>query len=273
MGDEIEIQRGPRAVFTFGRFNPPTMGHKALIEAVIAAAIRPPERWEGMEAGSPPPPPADAYIFPSSSLSEPRRNPLTVKQKIAIIKRAFPDPSMVRIIDTTEINSPVFALRALREAGYTDITVVVGEDERGSSFGKCLRGVKCVVAPRPEGFNSENLTKISGTKVREAALKWLKEDSDSAKAYFAEGLMAGDEPYTEEELEEKAGQIVEGTERAGGRSASAKTRTARTMYACKTPGCSFHSSSKAALKRHKHAETEGGGKRMRKKLRQTRRKR
>ena len=271
MGDEIEIQRGPRAVFTFGRFNPPTMGHKALIDVVIATAMKQPERWEGMEAGALPPPPADAYIFPSSTLSEPTRNPLTVKQKIAIIKRAFPDPNLVRIIDTTGINSPVFALRALREAGYTDITLVVGEDERGSSFGKCMPGVKCVVAPRPEGFNSENLTKISGTKVREAALKWLKEDSDSAKAYFAEGLMAGDEPYTGEELEEKAGEIVEGTERPGARSASA--RTARTIYKCETPGCSFHSRSKAALKKHKHAKTEGGGKRPPKKLRQTRRKR
>ncbi len=246
MGDVIKKQRGPRTVFTFGRFNPPTMGHKALIEAVIATAMKDPERWEGMEAGAPPPPPADAYIFPSSTLSQPRRNPLTVEQKIAIIERAFPEPGIVRIIDTTEINSPVFALRALREAGYTDITVVVGEDDRGSSFGKCLRGVKCVLAPRPEGFNSENLTKISGTKLREAALKWLRGGSDSAKAYFAEGLMAGDEPYTAEELEEKAGQIVEGGERPGAHSASAKGK--------------------------KHARTGGGGKRPRKKLRQTRRK-
>jgi hypothetical protein len=271
MGDEIEIRKGPRAVFTFGRFNPPTMGHKALIEAVIATAMAAPKRWEGMEAGAAPPPPADAYIFPSSTLSEPRRNPLTVKQKIAIIKRAFPDPNLVRVIDTTGINSPVFALRALRDAGYTDITIVVGEDERGSSFGKCMPGVKCVVAPRPEGFNSENLTKISGTKVREAALKWLKDDPE-AKDYFARGLMTGDERYTGEELEEKAGQIVEGMERAS-RSPSAKVRTARTIYKCETPGCSFHSSSKAALKKHVHAKTEGGGKRPRKKLRQTRRKR
>jgi hypothetical protein len=271
MGDDIEIRKGPRAVFTFGRFNPPTMGHKALIEAVIATAMKLPERWEGMEAGAAPPPPADAYIFPSSTLSEPRRNPLTVKQKIAIIQRAFPDPNLVRVIDTTDINSPIFARRALAEAGYTDITLVVGEDERGSSFGKCMPGVKCVVAPRPEGFNSENLTKISGTKVREAALKWLKGDPE-AKDYFAQGLMVGEEPYTAEELEEKAGEIVDGMERAS-RSASAKAQTARMKYKCETPGCIFRSSSKAGLKKHVHSKTEGGGKRPRKKLRQTRRKR
>jgi nicotinic acid mononucleotide adenylyltransferase len=271
MGDEIEIQKGPRAVFTFGRFNPPTMGHKALIEAVIATAMAEPNRWEGMEAGAPPPPPADAYIFPSSTLSDPRRNPLSVKQKIAIIKRAFPDPNLIRIIDTTDKNSPILARRALAEAGYTDITLVVGEDERGSSFSKCMPGVKCVVAPRPEGFNSENLTKISGTKVREAALKWLKGDAD-AKEYFAEGLMVGEQPYTARGLEEKAGEIVDGMERTA-RSATAKRRTASAKVSCEKSGCTFHTTSLAGLARHMRGHKEGGGKRPPKKLRQTRRKR
>jgi hypothetical protein len=193
-----------------------------------------------------------------------------VKQKIAIIKRAFPDTSIVRIIDTTDINSPILARRALAEAGYTDITLVVGEDERGSSFGKCMPGVKCLVAPRPEGFNSENLTKISGTKVREAALKWLKGNAE-AKEYFAEGLMVGEEPYTARGLEEKAGEIVDGMERAA-RSATAKARTAATKVRCEKSGCTFHATSLAGLARHMRGHKEGGGTSPPKKLRQTRRK-
>lgn len=241
MGDAIRDGRGRRAVFTFGRLNPPTTGHAELIRAVIAAA------HQGMEGGAPP---ADAYIFPSSTVSEPERNPLTIRQKIAIIKREFPDPGVVRIVDTTDINGPVKVRNALRDAGYEDITCVVGQQERGNSFARCMPGVRCVMAGRPEGFNSRNGGAISGTKVREAALVWRtgappnnnagRERVSAAKAYFEHGLMGG--PYDDETLAAIADEIIEGMTRA-----SAKSGRSR--------------------------KAKGGGKRLGKKLARTRRKR
>lgn len=236
MGDDIRDGRGRRAVFTFGRLNPPTMGHARLIHAVIAAA------HQGMEGGAPP---ADAYIFPSSTTSEPERNPLTVGQKIALIKREFPNPGVVRIVDTTHINGPVKVRNALRDAGYEDITCVVGEEERAESFGRCMPGVRCVTIGRPN-----NAEAISATKLRKAALVWRtgappnnnagRERVAAAKAYFGEGLMGG--PYGDEALEAIADEIIEGMTRASAK--SGRSRKAR-----------------------------GGGKRRGKKLAHTRRKR
>jgi hypothetical protein len=233
MGDAIRDGRGRRAVFTFGRLNPPTTGHAELIRAVIAAS------QEGMEGGAPP---ADAYIFPSSTVSEPERNPLTISQKIAIIKREFPDPGVVRIVDTTDINGPVKVRNALRDAGYEHITCVVGQQERGNSFARCMPGVRCVMAGRPEGFNSKNGGAISGTKVREAALVWRTgaPNAAAAKAYFEEGLMGG--PYNDGDLAAIADEIIEGMSRASARSARSR-------------------------------KAKGGGKRQGKKLARTRRKR
>ena len=54
------------AVFTFGRFNPPTIGHEILVDKVATVA----KRNRG-----------DAFIFPSSS-QDAKKNPLDYKDKI-----------------------------------------------------------------------------------------------------------------------------------------------------------------------------------------------
>ena len=62
------------AVFTFGRFNPPTIGHEKLINAVIAVNQR--------EGGT-------AYIYGSQS-QDSKKNPLTHTQKFKYLKNMFP---------------------------------------------------------------------------------------------------------------------------------------------------------------------------------------
>ena len=61
-------------VFTFGRFNPPTVGHEVLIKAVESVA-----RAKG----------GDYLIFPSHS-QDARKNPLTQSEKIKYMKKMFP---------------------------------------------------------------------------------------------------------------------------------------------------------------------------------------
>ena len=62
------------AVFVFGRFNPPTIGHEKLINAVVAVNQR--------EGGT-------AHIYGSQS-QDSKRNPLTHKQKFNYLKDMFP---------------------------------------------------------------------------------------------------------------------------------------------------------------------------------------
>ena len=61
-----------RAVFTFGRFNPPTIGHEKLIKAVAK------------EAGS-----DDWFIIPSQTAGE-KKNPLPYDVKTKYMKLMFP---------------------------------------------------------------------------------------------------------------------------------------------------------------------------------------
>ena len=67
-------KRGDTIVFTFGRFNPPTVGHEKLIIAVENVA-----KAKG----------GDYLIFPSHT-QDTKKNPLTQAQKIKYIKEMFP---------------------------------------------------------------------------------------------------------------------------------------------------------------------------------------
>jgi hypothetical protein len=186
-----------KTVFAFGRMQPPTEGHAYLIRSVIETA--------GEEG--------DPYIFPTSTvtdtgkaskrrtvrlgagkasvpagapsptksanareLAELYNNPLTIDQKVHWLKKMFPEG--VRIINTTKQDCKTIfkALEHLLEAGYTDITVVVGGD-RKEDFEKMFANASLLAAcaakgatlgirilPRPEAA-------ISGTKVRTMAAR------------------------------------------------------------------------------------------------------
>ena len=155
-GDIIEL-RLPKVFFTFGRFNPPTVGHKAMIENLIKMAGA---------AG------ADAYVFPSKT-QDAVKNPLFAGEKVHILKTMFPDPEVVRIIHP-EIQGTFTipaVIHALREAGYTEITMVVGSDRVKDFKGK-FGGVE-VVSGGVRDMDSDELAgleSVSATKIRTAAL-------------------------------------------------------------------------------------------------------
>jgi hypothetical protein len=72
-----------KVVYTVGRFQPPTIGHKKLIEGVI-------DKAKGLEGGK-------AYVF-VSSLEDADTNPLPSALKIPILKHMFPEG--VEFVDT-----------------------------------------------------------------------------------------------------------------------------------------------------------------------------
>lgn len=103
-------QSGHKVVaFTFGRFNPPTIGHELLINKVKQFA-----------AGN------DYYIFPSHSVDK-KKNPLTSEQKVKFMKEMYPNHKDAIIYDV-QIRDAIKALKWLEDKGYTDAIFVVGSD-------------------------------------------------------------------------------------------------------------------------------------------------
>jgi hypothetical protein len=189
-----------KAVFAFGRMQPPTEGHAYLIRSVIEVADKD----------------ADPYIFPTSThtdvgksagKSAKRRrtvkaspaggagagesptksanareaatlynNPLMIDQKVKWLKKMFPEG--VRIINTTSQDCKTIfkVLDKLLEAGYKEITVLVGADRKedfetmfsNAKLAAALAAKEAVLSirilPRPESA-------ISGTKVRTMAAR------------------------------------------------------------------------------------------------------
>jgi len=96
---------------TFGRFNPPTVGHGKLLSAARKAA-----------AGG------DLKIYPSRS-QDPKKNPLDPDMKISFMRKMFPDYAE-NIINDSEMKSIFNVLILASEDGYANINIVVGSDRQ-----------------------------------------------------------------------------------------------------------------------------------------------
>jgi hypothetical protein len=200
VNNSVDVQKGPIAVFTFGRFQPPTSGHKLLIDAVSRIAT---------ENGG------DGYIFVSSKLNSAghrnvqaitrnmkrtgnfkstgnNENPLTVDVKMIYLNKMYPsDERDIRFINTTksDCRNVPSVFQKLFDAGYTKVIMVVGSDRVESfskSFSRANDSVTVVSAGERnlENETSNDPTKMSGTKMRKAALRG---DVD----FFGKGVKIG----------------------------------------------------------------------------------
>ena len=102
-------QKEKSAVLTFGRFQPPTVGHQKLVDKVMSVSKK---------LG------ADAFIFPSRSQDK-KKNPLSPKDKVKWMKKFFPKAN---IVDNDSVKTIFDAIKSLTSKGYSNITVVVGSD-------------------------------------------------------------------------------------------------------------------------------------------------
>lgn len=105
---------------TFGRMNPPTVGHELLLSKIL-------ELSRGMNA--------KPFVFISSK-QDSSKNPLSFDEKIKFISLGYP-PIKKHLVRDTSVNTPFVALRYLVENGYNEIVVVVGAD-RVSDFQKMI---------------------------------------------------------------------------------------------------------------------------------------
>jgi len=103
-------EKGDTAIFTFGRFNPPTLGHEKLVTAVANVARR-----EGGEY----------FVYPSHS-QDAKKNPLDQATKAKYMKMMFPKHKG-NIVISSGINVLEIASE-LHDKGYTNLVMVVGSD-------------------------------------------------------------------------------------------------------------------------------------------------
>ena len=208
IGDPVQNSEFKTAVFfTFGRLQPPTIGHKVVIDTIQRMA----EEYEA---------PADAYVFVSSNQNDMgaymrskkyraiqnsgvfestdlNENPLSVYDKVKYLKKMYPDIP-VSIINTTECPPKPEAgpnpgctqilriLNKLRSVGYSDITMVVGSDQV-DKFARFLKGIKVVPAGEARNETGTGLKAMSGTKMRKAAVAGTAADIEA----FKQGVMVG----------------------------------------------------------------------------------
>tara|TARA_Y100000813_G_scaffold853_1_gene661 strand:+ start:815 stop:1975 length:1161 start_codon:yes stop_codon:yes gene_type:complete len=114
-GGEGKVDQGAISV-TFGRFNPPTIGHEKLLKKVAQQA---------KSSGG------TYRIYPSRT-EDPKKNPLDTGTKVRFMRQAYPDHAN-SIIDNEEMRTIFDVLSGLDADGYSSVNIVVGGD-RVSEF-------------------------------------------------------------------------------------------------------------------------------------------
>ena len=114
-GGEGKVDQGTISV-TFGRFNPPTIGHEKLLKKVAQQA---------KSSGG------TYRIYPSRT-EDPKKNPLDTGTKVRFMRQAYPDHAN-SIIDNEEMRTIFDVLSGLDADGYSSVNIVVGGD-RVSEF-------------------------------------------------------------------------------------------------------------------------------------------
>ena len=162
---DIVEARGDTAIFTFGRFNPPTTGHEKLIDALA--------KQQSKNAGS------MMYVYPSHSQNA-KKDPLPHTLKIAYMRKMFPKYKSNVIVSKSR--TALEAAVELHKKGHRSIVMVVGSD-RVTEFNTLLNkynGVDSrhgfygfdnikVVSAGERDPDSEGVSGMSASKMRAAA--------------------------------------------------------------------------------------------------------
>ena len=110
--DSQPDKEGETVTLVFGRFNPPTVGHKKVLDK--AAAL-----------------PGDMKVYPSRSY-DPKKNPLDPDTKVDLMRKMYPDHAD-SIYNDEDVKTIFDALKTADEEGYSNVNIVVGSD-RVSEF-------------------------------------------------------------------------------------------------------------------------------------------
>lgn len=160
------------AVLTFGRFNPPTIGHAKLVDKILSI-------------------PGD-HVIVISHTQDNKKNPLFADEKIALLNTMYPGKN-VFVAASKESPTIITAAANLYQKGYTDLIIVVGADRveafntlfnqyngvfNANGIGYKFDSIKIVSAGErdPDADGAEGM---SASKMREAA---MSDDLESFKS-------------------------------------------------------------------------------------------
>jgi len=148
-----------KIVVAWGRFNPPTIGHKVVMDRVAKEA----------KARK-----AEYAIFASKS-EDPRKNPLPFRVKVKFLKQSFPNHSK-NISSKTNIKTLIDVMKSL-DKKYQEVSLVVGAD-RAAEFENILNryngseynfdNIEIITAGERDP-DAEDVTGMSASKMRKFA--------------------------------------------------------------------------------------------------------
>jgi len=163
--------------FTFGRFNPPTIGHEKLLNKLSQYAK------------------GKVYRVYASHSQDSKKNPLSHGEKIKFMRKMF--PKHARAIVDDNANTPFEICSKLYDQGFTHVTMVVGSDrvkemetrlnaytgkKTQDGFYNFKDGIKVVSAGERDP-DADDVSGMSASKMRAAA-------SANDFELFAKGLPA-----------------------------------------------------------------------------------
>ena len=153
---------GPSIVITFGRFNPPHIGHLKLMDTVADEAYK-----DG----------SDYMIYPSHS-QDAKKNPFDLATKHNVMSTMFPHHANNISGDSNSGRNIFDVLKDLHGKGYDNVKVVVGDD-RVKEFsnitskynGKTYNfGKLDVISAGARDEKSDDVEGMSASKMRKAAM-------------------------------------------------------------------------------------------------------
>ena len=156
--EERGDKNGETLTLVFGRFNPPTVGHKKLLDAA------------GKISGD-----GDMKIYPSRS-NDPKKNPLEPGTKTELMKKMFPDHEE-SIVNDDSVKTIFDALELANNDGYSNIKIVVGSD-RVSEFDNLAQKYNGelydfdeieTISAGERDEDSDDVSGMSASKMRKAA--------------------------------------------------------------------------------------------------------
>ncbi len=173
---KIKEAKGRSIAFTFGRFNPPTIGHEKLINKVVQQRT-------------------DDYRIYLSKSEDTSKNPLNARVKLATMKQMF--PRHARSIMLNPSNMILDIATELYKKGYSNVTFVAGSDRvrELDTILKKYNGVKSrhglydfdsinVASAGERDPDADGATGMSASKMRAAA-------KDKDFNTFKKGLPSG----------------------------------------------------------------------------------
>lgn len=155
---EDEKSQSDALTVVFGRFNPPTTGHKKLLDTAY-----------GISSGS------DFKVYPSRS-QDVKKNPLNPDSKVQYMKKMFPKYED-NIVNDDNMKTIFNVLQGAYDDGYTEVTIVVGSDRLGEfkNLANKYNGELYdfeninVVSAGERDADAEGVEGMSASKMRKAA--------------------------------------------------------------------------------------------------------